>query len=80
MNIGSAIYFSIDFDADQKEMEQFVIPYFQGLRQAFLELGEGNAPYTIGAFGSGLVTHTLFREGLCQLRWLSGDLSLKGSS
>ena len=76
---GSAIYFAVDFDVTEEEVEKYMAPYFEGIQQAFREMGEGPLPYQIGAFGSGLVVQSLFAKGLINLRWLSGNVQARGT-
>lgn len=47
-NRGSCIYFAVDFDATQADIDGYVIPYFRGVRAA---LGKSNR-YTYGVYGS----------------------------
>ena len=71
--LGSAIYFAVDYNASQADLENYVIPYFKGVKEAM-----GNS-YKIGAYGSGLVVNTLRVEGLCEFRWLSESSSYYGT-
>ncbi|SDN01655.1 Putative peptidoglycan binding domain-containing protein [Streptomyces sp. cf386] len=47
-NRGTCIYFAVDFDATQADIDDHVIPYFRGVRAA---LGRSNR-YTYGVYGS----------------------------
>lgn len=47
-NRGTCIYFAVDFDATQADIDNHVIPYFRGVRAA---LGRTNR-YTYGVYGS----------------------------
>jgi hypothetical protein len=67
---GSAIYFAVDYDASEAELRDRIIPYFQGVQQAFAaspDLPE----YRVGAYGSGLVCRTLLDRRLADFAWLS---------
>nr|WP_299384790.1 DUF1906 domain-containing protein [Allomuricauda sp.] len=70
---GSAIYFAVDYDAPPIDLENNVIPYFEGVQQVLQQ------EYTVGAYGSGLVTNTLKERGLCSYRWLSESSSYYGT-
>src|SRR5215471_5357679 len=61
---GSAIYFSVDFDASSDELDNSVAPFFNGVKQAFVNESGGSVAYRIGAYGSGFVCTTLIARGL----------------
>ena len=65
---GSAIYFSVDFDATSGEIAGNVVPYFNGVTRAFDEESAGAPEYRVGAYGSGLVCGTLTSKGLIVAR------------
>ena len=75
----SGIYFSVDFDASNNEITNNVIPYFQGVRRAFIEEGGENLEYRIGVYGSGLVSSRLTNDGLIQLTWLAMSRGFRGT-
>jgi Domain of unknown function (DUF1906) len=75
----SAIYFAVDFDATEEQFIQAVVPYFQGVSQAFAMVS-GNQPiYSIGAYGSGAVCAALKQRGLVHYTWLSQSRGWHGS-
>lgn len=76
---GSGIYFSVDFDASQKEIDQHILPHFQSIRAAMIEHGESEPSYRLGAYGSGLVLKSLLDEGVIELAWLSMSMGFRGS-
>jgi hypothetical protein len=82
-NIGqpdrSGIYFSVDLDASNNEIENNVATYFEGVKQAFSEESGGNPDYRIGAYGSGLVCTTLTRKGLIEFTWLAMSRGFRGT-
>jgi len=75
----SGIYFSVDFDASNSEITNSIIPYFQGVKSAFIEEGGGNQEYRIGVYGSGLVSSRLTSAGLIQLTWLAMSRGFRGT-
>ena len=75
----SGIYFSVDFDASNSEITNSVIPYFRGVRRAFIEQGGGNQQYRVGVYGSGLVSSRLTDAGLIQLTWLAMSRGFRGT-
>lgn len=67
----SGLYFSVDFDASQTEINKHILPHFRGIRDGLTEPGETSPSYRIGAYGSGLVLRNLLDAGLIDLCWLS---------
>jgi peptidoglycan LD-endopeptidase CwlK len=65
---GSAIYFAVDFDADDETIRNRIIPYFHGVRA---EVAAAGSPYRIGVYGSGLTCATLLDQKLVDLAWLA---------
>jgi len=76
---GSGIYFSVDFDATSTEITGAVIPYFEGVQQAFDEESGGAPQYRVGAYGSGLVCGNLTLRGLISLTWLAMSRGFAGT-
>jgi len=76
---GSAIYFAVDFDAGDGDIDDAVRPFFAGVQSAFER--ESGAPggrhpgarpdYRIGVYGSGLVCRRLLDERIVALAWLA---------
>lgn len=76
---GSAIYFSVDFDAGNTEIKNSIIPFFEGIKTAFLEESNGNPDYITGAYGSGLTCSTLTEKGLIEFTWLAMSRGFRGT-
>ncbi len=76
---GSGIYFSVDFDAGNSDLNNNIIPYFQGVKQAFEQESGGNPGYRVGVYGSGLVSSTLTDRGLIELTWLAMSRGFRGT-
>ena len=76
---GSAIYFAVDFDADNNDVDNNVAPYFEGVKQAFAEQSGDHPEYRVGAYGSGLVCTTLAERGLIELSWLAMSRGFRGT-
>ena len=74
---GSAIYFAVDFDALQAEVRNNVIPYFEGVKQAFDTAGGGRPDYAVGAYGSGAVLAALTTARLATRFWLCGSTGFR---
>lgn len=76
---GSGIYFSVDFDASTSEINQRIVPYFQGVRRAFSQESGGGPSYRVGVYGSGLVSSTLTAKALIELTWLAMSRGFRGT-
>ncbi|HJY29970.1 MAG TPA: DUF1906 domain-containing protein [Pyrinomonadaceae bacterium] len=76
---GSGIYFSVDFDASNSEINSNVIPFFQGVRRAFEQESGGNSEYRVGVYGSGLVSSRLTDKRLIELVWLAMSRGFRGT-
>jgi hypothetical protein len=76
---GSAIYFSVDFDASSDELKNNVTPYFEGLKRAFAEESGGAPEYRVGVYGSGLVCTSLAEKGLIEFIWLAMSRGFRGT-
>lgn len=77
---GSAIYFSVDFDASKNEIDSNIIPYFEGIKSAFDTESLGKPEYIVGAYGSGLVCGTLTTKGLIEKTWLAMSGGFRGTA
>jgi Domain of unknown function (DUF1906) len=76
---GSGIYFSVDFDASTSEVNQRIVPYFQGVRRAFSQESGGGPSYRVGVYGSGLVSSILTAKALIELTWLAMSRGFRGT-
>lgn len=76
---GTGIYFSVDFDANTTQINDRIVPYFEGVRRAFNEESGGGATYRVGVYGSGLVSKTLTAKGLIELTWLAMSRGFSGT-
>jgi len=76
---GSGIYFSVDFDASTSQVNQRVVPFFEGVRRAFSQESGGGPSYRVGVYGSGLVSSLLTAQGLIELTWLAMSRGFRGT-
>jgi hypothetical protein len=76
---GSAIYFSVDFDATVSETNNAIVPFFNGVKQAFQAQSGGAPEYRVGAYSSGAVCKTLAAAGLIELTWLAMSQGFRGT-
>lgn len=76
---GSAIYFGIDTDADPRkdEIRRHVVPYFEGIAQAFRQ-STVEPDYRPGVYGSGAVCQALLDAGLVEMTWLAQSVRWTG--
>ncbi|MYL84828.1 DUF1906 domain-containing protein [Desulfovibrio aerotolerans] len=76
---GSGLYFAVDFDPDASVISSRIIPFFEGVREAFDMECYGGPGYRVGVYGSGLLCDTLVDKGLATLRWLSMSRGFRGT-
>ena len=76
---GSAIYFAVDYDPTQADLDGAVSNYFTGVHAALYVAAEGSPSYRVGVYGSGLCCGTLVERGQAALSWLSQSTSFAGS-
>lgn len=63
--LGTPIYFAVDFDASEHDLQSHIIPYFR-------ELWKGiQGDFKIGVYGSGFVCRRLASLGLVSYTWLA---------
>lgn len=74
----SAIYFAVDFNAFQPDVNGPIDQYFRGIA-AGMTAAAGKAPeYGVGVYGSGAVCDYLKRAHLAQYAWLSNSTAWAG--
>ena len=76
---GSAIYFAVDFDPTQADLDGAISNYFTGVHAALYVAAEGQPSYRVGVYGSGLCCGTLVDRGQASLSWLSQSTGFAGS-
>lgn len=76
---GSAIYFAVDYDATQADLDGPVSNYFTGVHAALYVAAEGQPSYRVGVYGSGLCCGTLVERGAADVSWLSQSTAFAGS-
>lgn len=77
--LGSAIYFAVDFDPTQADLDGAISNYFTGVHAALFVAAEGQPSYQVGVYGSGLCCATLIDSGQASLSWLSQSTGFAGS-
>lgn len=76
---GSAIYFAVDYDPTQADLDGPISNYFTGVHAALYVGAEGRPSYRVGVYGSGLCCATLLERGIAELSWLSQSTGFTGS-
>lgn len=73
------IHFAVDFDAAPNDVATVIKDYFEGVRDGFLAISQGNPRYQIGVYGSGLTCSKLLEDGLVTFTWLAQSTGFRGS-
>ncbi|MGZ3181476.1 MAG: DUF1906 domain-containing protein [Telluria sp.] len=76
---GSAIYFAVDYDPAQADLDGAISNYFTGVHAALYVANAGQPSYRVGVYGSGLCCGTLVERGIAGLSWLSQSTGYAGS-
>jgi hypothetical protein len=76
---GSAIYFAVDYDPTQADIDGAIGDYFTGVHAALYVANEGQPSYAVGVYGSGLCCASLVESGAATYSWLSQSSSYAGS-
>ena len=74
---GSAIYFAVDFNAQEPDIRGPVDQYFRGIAAGFAAAAP-TPEYRVGVYGSGAVCAYLKRARLAQYAWLSNSNAWSG--
>jgi len=76
---GTAIYFTVDYDAREADLHGPVQRYFSGVHDAFHTISAGAPAYAVGVYGSGLVCSTLRSTSHATYTWLSQSRGWTGT-
>ena len=74
---GTAIYFGVDFDASAAQVSNLIVPYFQGVADAFAE-ANGLPAYRVGVYGSGRTLRAVLNANLAEFAWLAQSTGWAG--
>lgn len=67
---GTAIYFGVDVDATAAQIQQQIVPFFEGVADVFS--AQTDLPrYRVGVYGSGLTCRTILDVKLAEFAWLA---------
>jgi hypothetical protein len=75
---GSAIYFAVDYNAQEPDVRGPVDQYFRGIAAGLAAAGGPARDYRVGVYGSGAVCDYLKRAHLAELAWLSNSIAWTG--
>jgi len=71
---GSAIYFTVDYNATSSDIAGNITAYFQAVSEAL------QGSYVVGVYGSGAVCAAMLQAGLAGLAWLCQSTAWSGYS
>ncbi len=66
---GTVIYFTVDFDAEQTDIDAAVLPYFRGVQAGLAAL---QSPYAVGCYGTRNVCTNVYKRGLARYSFVAG--------
>jgi hypothetical protein len=75
---GSAIYFAVDFNAQEPDVRGPVDRYFRGVAAGLAAAGGRTREYRVGVYGSGAVCDYLKLARLAEYAWLSNSTAWTG--
>lgn len=75
---GTPIFFAVDYDASNGEIDSNIKPFFESIKRANKELDQAQQ-YRIGVYGSGAVIQRLRDADLVELVWLAAPVGWAGS-
>jgi hypothetical protein len=70
---GSGIYFAVDYDASQSDVQSNITAYLTSVNAAI------GGKYRVGVYGSGLTCGSMLDAGLAELAWLSCSSGFNGT-
>lgn len=74
---GSAIYFAVDYNAQEPDIRGPIDRYFRGVHAGLAAAGK-TREYRVGVYGSGAVCDYMKRMRLAEYAWLSGSTAWAG--
>jgi hypothetical protein len=73
------IYFAVDYDASQADVNGPISDYFKGINYGFSNIANNDPIYEVGVYGSGLTCSTLLEAELVSYCWLAQSMGWQGS-
>jgi hypothetical protein len=76
----SALFYTVDYDATQSDIDNAILPYAQAFHSTMGKLCSmaGTPNYLLGVYGNGLVCKALMEAGLVHFSWLSESTGFGG--
>jgi Rv2525c-like, glycoside hydrolase-like domain len=71
---GTAIYFTVDYDASSSDIAGAITQYMHAVKSGI------GGKYAIGIYGSGAVCAAMLKAGLAEFAWLSQSMGFNGSA
>jgi hypothetical protein len=76
---GTTIYFAVDYDTSDSDLNGAINQYFQGVNSGFSSFASGgNARYRVGVYGSGASCMSVTGAGLASQGWLAQATGWRG--
>lgn len=75
----TTIYFGVDYDASDDDIDGVITQYFQGVASSLRNFAAANNPqYRVGAYGSGATCGAISAAGLASMGWLACSPGWRG--
>lgn len=75
----ACIYFAVDVDATNSQIQNYVLPYFQSVRRILTDGSRPEPVYSVGIYACGMACDVAKKTGLADYTWLSNALGWNGS-
>jgi peptidoglycan hydrolase-like protein with peptidoglycan-binding domain len=66
---GAVIYFTVDVDAEQSDIDAVILPYFRGVQAGFADI---SSDYVAGCYGTRNVCTNVYNRGLASYSFVAG--------
>jgi hypothetical protein len=75
----TTIYFAVDYDASEDDVDGVITQYFQGVISSLRSFAaSGNPQYRVGIYGSGATCGAITAAGLASMGWLACASAWRG--
>lgn len=76
---GTAIYFAVDYDAGEDDIDGVITQYFRGIVSSLLSFAATtDRQYRVGVYGSGATCDAITAAGLASMGWLACASAWRG--
>jgi hypothetical protein len=76
---GACIYFAVDVDVTNAQIQNAVFPYFQSVRRILADASKPTPVYRVGVYGCGSACSVMRSAGLVDFTWLTNAMGWNGS-